>query len=151
MDCQRLLPIRHQLRQLAGERRARSRGSCHATEGNSLQAAAWRPTQVRLRDDEKFFGERKFESELELELTLLRDKRKLYASQDDMTTKQRRLAYKSEAFADVDSYGAESKYYRRAQNVLQGILIVGSLATTGIAGISLISPLAKWGTIATSL
>ncbi|WP_410609224.1 SLATT domain-containing protein [Amycolatopsis sp. lyj-109] len=108
------------------------------------------PRETRLRDAEKFFGTRKLEADLELELTLRRDKRKLAVSEGELSLKQRRLAYKAEAFSDVDRFRAENKRYRRIQNVLQGILIIGSLATTAIAGISLISPLAKWGTMATS-
>nr|WP_203612779.1 DUF4231 domain-containing protein [Amycolatopsis sp. SID8362] len=96
------------------------------------------------------FGDRKLESDLDLELTLLRDKRKLSVSEGELTLKQRRLAYKAEAFSDVDRFRAENKRYRRIQNALQGVLIIGSLATTAIAGISLISPLAKWGTMVTS-
>jgi len=108
------------------------------------------PPGTRLRDSDKLFGTRKLESDLELELTLLRDKRKLAVSEGELTLKQRRLAYKAEAFTDVDRFRAENKRYRRIQNVLQGVLIIGSLATTAIAGISLVSPLAKWGTMVTS-
>jgi hypothetical protein len=108
------------------------------------------PRAERLRDSEQFFGTRKLEADLDLELTLLRDKRKLAVSEGELTLKQRRLAYKAEAFSDVDRFRAENKRYRRIQNLLQGVLIIGSLATTAIAGISLISPLAKWGTMVTS-
>ena len=100
--------------------------------------------------DQSLLGIRKLEAELDLELTLLRDKRKLAMGQGELNLKQRRLAYKAEAFSDVDRFRSENRRYRRIQNLLQGVLIIGSLATTAIAGISLISPLAKWGTMVTS-
>ena len=125
-------------------------GSAILLKGIHYKLQPGGPRETRWQDDEKIFGERKLESDLELEVTLLRDKRKLYAAQDSLTLPQRRLAYKTEAFSNVGRFRAENRYYRRVQNVLQGVLIIGSLATTGIAGISLISPAAKWGTMVTS-
>ncbi|MEU6073308.1 SLATT domain-containing protein [Micromonospora sp. NPDC047074] len=76
------------------------------------------------------------EGDLELQLARLRDERKLVVAGVTGDLKVRRVAYKEDAFADIDQLREESKSYRRVNNLFQGFLIVGSLAATGIAGIS---------------
>ncbi|WP_406104042.1 SLATT domain-containing protein [Micromonospora globbae] len=76
------------------------------------------------------------EGDLELALARLRDERKLVVASIGGDLKVRRVAYKEDAYADIDQFREESKRYRRVNNIFQGFLIIGSLAATGIAGIS---------------
>ncbi|MFG1899355.1 SLATT domain-containing protein [Micromonospora carbonacea] len=76
------------------------------------------------------------EGELELQLARLRDERKLVVAGVSGDLKVRRVAYKEDAYADIDQLRIESKRYGRVNNLFQAFLIIGSLAATGIAGIS---------------
>lgn len=76
------------------------------------------------------------EDDLELRLARLRDERKFLVASAEGSLKVRRVAYKEDAFSDIDQLRDESKRYRRVNNTFQGFLIIGSLAATGIAGIS---------------
>lgn len=76
------------------------------------------------------------EGDLELEIARLRDERKLVVARVDGDLKVRRVAYKEDAYSDIDKLRLESNRYRRVNNTFQGFLIIGSLGATGIAGIS---------------
>lgn len=76
------------------------------------------------------------EGELELELARKRDTRKFILASNDVPTKVRRIEYKEDAYADIDQLRSESNRYRRGNNILQGIVIIGSLAATGASGIA---------------
>lgn len=89
-------------------------------------------------------GKRLSEGQLELQLARHRDIRKIMMAGADVPTKVRRIAYKEEAYADIDQLRAESNIYRRWSNILQGVLIIGSLAATGAAGIAGELPVARW-------
>ncbi|WP_405426941.1 SLATT domain-containing protein [Micromonospora sp. NBC_00617] len=80
--------------------------------------------------------ERNSESDLELKLARLRDERKLVVASLEGDLKVRRVAYKEDAYSDIDQLRNESRRYRLVNNMFQGFLIIGSLAATGIAGIS---------------
>lgn len=82
-------------------------------------------------------GGREFdrEGEIELNLSRLRDERKLLVANQDTPYKVRRVAYKEDAFAEIERLRSESNNYRRTNNALQAILIIGSLAATGISGV----------------
>jgi hypothetical protein len=75
------------------------------------------------------------EGELELDLARKRDTRKLVVASAEVATKVRRVTYKEDAYADVETLRSESRSYRRVNNVLQGILIVGSLVATGVSSL----------------
>jgi hypothetical protein len=83
-------------------------------------------------------GQREFtaEGDLELSLARLRDERKLLVASVDTPSKVRRVTYKEDAYADIETFRTDSRRYRNVNNMLQGVLIVGSLAATGVAGIS---------------
>ena len=84
------------------------------------------------------------EGELELDISRLRDERKILLASIDTPFKVRRVGYKEDAFSDIDRLRGESGRYRRVSNFLQGTLIVGSLAATGVAGIIGQYPLLRW-------
>lgn len=76
------------------------------------------------------------EGDLELRLAKLRDERKLEVANKDVPPKVRRVAYKEDAYSDIDQLRTESRWYRRVNNIFQGVVIVGSLAATGVAGLA---------------
>lgn len=90
---------------------------------------------------------RQSESELELEVARLRDERKVVAGDAGMDIKVRRIAYRNEAYEDIDNFRDDSARYRRVNNILQGVLIVGSLAATGTAAITGEVPNVRWATL----
>lgn len=77
-------------------------------------------------------------SELHLELTIAqkREERKYLLASTEISTKVRRITYKEDAYADIDGLRSDSKRYRSVNNLLQGIIIIGSLAATGAAGVA---------------
>jgi hypothetical protein len=99
----------------------------------------------------KFGGEdrgasRKREARVELEIARIRDSRKLMISATGFDKRVRRLVYKEDAFNDVQSLRVDSKKYRAVNNALQGVLIIGSLAATGVAGLAGEMPQMRWVT-----
>ncbi|GIJ19805.1 SLATT domain-containing protein [Micromonospora lutea] len=86
--------------------------------------------------DKERSDKRPSEPELELALARLRDERKLVVAGIQGDLKVRRVAYKEDAYSDIDQLRTESRKYRVVNNALQGFLIIGSLAATGIAGIA---------------
>ena len=87
------------------------------------------------------------EGDIELALARLRDNRKLLVAHVDTPTKVRRITYKEDAFGEINKLRTDSKQYRRINNILQGILIVGALAATGLNGIGELDAL-RWTTLA---
>lgn len=85
---------------------------------------------------------------LELQLSFQRDQRKGLAANAETPAKVRRTAYKDEAYDDIDKFRTESSRYRRVNNLLQGVLIIGSLAATGAAALIASIPDIRWATIA---
>ncbi|MEV5541790.1 SLATT domain-containing protein [Saccharopolyspora shandongensis] len=103
----------------------------------------------RLQRVEEGEEEKKFrlsEGDLELRLARQRDTRKLLIASAEVSTKVRRITYKEDAYNDVDQLRGESKGYRRVNNLLQGVIIIGSLAATGTAGISADTGVLRWVT-----
>lgn len=92
----------------------------------------------------KKYSDRKTEGELELELARLRDTRKFMVANADVPARVRRIAYKEDAYSDIEQLRLESNGYRRVNNALQGFLIIGSLAATGASGISAEVPVMRW-------
>ena len=82
------------------------------------------------------FRDRTSEYNLEIQLARQRDIRKKLAADVDTPTRVRRMAYKEDAYSEIDKLRTESNRYREWNNVLQGILIIGSLAATGLAALT---------------
>jgi hypothetical protein len=70
-----------------------------------------------------------------LKIARLRDERKVIAADAELDLKVRRIFYRDSAYDDIRTLREESSRYRRVNNVLQAILIVGSLAATGASAI----------------
>jgi Protein of unknown function (DUF4231) len=86
-------------------------------------------------------------SSLELELARLRDERKVVAGTAGMDIKVRRIAYRDDAYDEINALRNEGARYRRVNNILQGVLIVGSLAATGASAIVGEIPDVRWLTL----
>jgi hypothetical protein len=95
----------------------------------------------------KIRAPREQEPELELNVARLRDERKVIAADAELDIKVRRVAYRDSAYDDIRILREESSRYRRVNNVLQAILIVGSLAATGASAIIGQYPSIRWVTL----
>jgi hypothetical protein len=91
--------------------------------------------------------ERVSEGNLELQLAKQREGRKRLAADAQLDEKVRRIAYKDESYEDIDTFRSESSHYRRVNNVLQGVLIVGALAATGSSALTAEVPDIRWATL----
>jgi hypothetical protein len=87
------------------------------------------------------------EDVLELQLARQRDQRKFLAGDADTPIAIRRISYKGEAYEDINKFRNESTRYRRVNNMLQAILIIGSLAATGTAALTASVPDIRWVTL----
>lgn len=94
---------------------------------------------------------RRSEGELELEIARQKDAKKMKIADGAFDQKTRRLVYKEEAYADIEKLRVDSKRYRNVNNLLQAVLIVGSIAATGASGVaSGLGPL-RWVVLGMSL
>jgi hypothetical protein len=91
--------------------------------------------------------QRESETDLELRLAQLRDERKMIAGSAGMPIKVRRIAYRDDTYEDVAKFRVESARWRRVNNLLQGILIVGSLGATIASSTSGQIPDVRWVTV----
>ena len=80
---------------------------------------------------DKVVRPRESEAALELEVARLRDERKVIAGDAGMDIKVRRIAYRDDAYDEIEAFRDESARYRRVNNAVQGVLIIGALAATG--------------------
>jgi hypothetical protein len=96
---------------------------------------------------EKIRAPREQEPELELKISRLRDERKVITADAELDIKVRRVAYRDSAYDDIRTLREESSRYRRVNNILQAILIVGSLAATGASAIIGQYPVIRWVTL----
>jgi len=84
---------------------------------------------------------------LELQLARRQEERKRIAADAELDEKVRRIAYKDESRTDVQNFRLESTRYRRVNNLLQGVLIVGSIAATGASALTSEVPDIRWATL----
>jgi hypothetical protein len=84
---------------------------------------------------------------LELSLSRLRDEKKLLMASIETPFRVRRVAYKEDAYSEIDRLRGESNGYRNVSNFLQVVLIVGSLAATGVSGVLGEFPTLRWATL----
>lgn len=88
--------------------------------------------------------------QVQLELDLLIERRKLQLATSSMSMEIKQKTYRGDIPTEIEIFRKESKHYRRIHNWLQGVIIVGSLATTTITGIALDSSPLQWAAVATS-
>jgi hypothetical protein len=94
---------------------------------------------------------RRTEGELELEIARNKDTKKLKIADGSFDQKTRRLIYKEEAFYEIEKLRTSSKKYRNVNNLLQAILIIGSIAASGAAGLAASFGSLRWVILGISL
>jgi hypothetical protein len=87
------------------------------------------------------------EYELELQLARQRENRKFLAAAADTPIAIRRISYKDDAYTDINKFRTESTRYRRVNNMLQAVLIIGALAATGTSALTASVPDIRWVTL----
>ncbi|WP_245775739.1 SLATT domain-containing protein [Saccharopolyspora flava] len=105
------------------------------------------PLQKGNRQNGEVYFFRQSEDDLELILSQERDARRLLIASSAITPKIRRVAYKEEAYHDIDQLRSESKGYRRTNNILQGVIIIGSLGATATSGVAVDAVTLRWVTV----
>nr|WP_255644459.1 SLATT domain-containing protein [Actinoplanes polyasparticus] len=88
--------------------------------------------------------------ELELQLTLAREKKALLAAELRPNTSLRRSAYRDRVTVDVLGFRNESARWRKTHNALQSVIIIGSLLTTTLAGVSIQNASTRWAAVVSS-
>jgi hypothetical protein len=73
---------------------------------------------------------------IKLNLALLQERKQLQAGDLHLDARYRRSSYRDEVPDAIARLRRESRFYRRVHNALQGIIIVGSLVTSTITGLS---------------
>jgi len=88
--------------------------------------------------------------QIELNLSVLRERKRLLASTLQLTLHQMQTAYKDDAEREIGILRSASARYRRIHNAFQSIIIVGSLATTAVASLSFGAIDTRWAAVALS-
>jgi hypothetical protein len=87
-----------------------------------------------------------------LELEVARERRRLYAASLDLSPKIRRNIYQNEDVPrDILQFKQEGRLYGRINNVLQGIVIVGSIGASALSGLVQSVPQLRWVTVGATL
>ena len=88
------------------------------------------------------------EGEIELIISQIKDARKLLLANAGVSISVRRITYKEDAYSEVDQFRSESRRFRSVHNILQGVVIIGSLGATGMAGLVVQVPEVRWAILA---
>jgi hypothetical protein len=86
-------------------------------------------------------------SQLDLELQLIKEERRLEAADLELGVLYRRTSYKSEITNDLNSLRRESLHYRRIANALQSLVIVGSIGSAALSSLSINFSYFRWATV----
>ncbi|MGW6421618.1 SLATT domain-containing protein [Nocardia sp. NPDC055053] len=78
-----------------------------------------------------------------LDLEIAQERRRLYAAKLSPSESTLRHLYREETPATVAELRSGQRYYRRVHNILQSLIIVGSLASSTIAGLAEIQGIQK--------
>ncbi|MDE3721793.1 SLATT domain-containing protein [Nocardiopsis sp. N85] len=97
------------------------------------------------RDEPRSRSSRRLsEGEIELVISQIKDARKLLLANAGVSISVRRITYKEDAYSEIDQFRTESRKFRNVHNLLQGIVIIGSLGATGMAGLVVQIPEIRW-------
>ncbi|MBB6121917.1 hypothetical protein [Nocardiopsis algeriensis] len=89
--------------------------------------------------------------QLEIELRRVRDEKKKKASTKETNVQERRKSYREDAAFYVEELRRESAFYRRVSNLVQAVVIVGSLVGSFAAASSFFVREYSWFVAANSL
>ncbi|MEV0410975.1 DUF4231 domain-containing protein [Streptomyces sp. NPDC050448] len=87
---------------------------------------------------------------LKLDLELEIERKRLSAAEHTLAANVRRHVYRETVPSVIEQYRSEGMRYRRVHNAFQAAIIIGSLATSTVAGLADAPPPYKWITVATS-
>lgn len=73
--------------------------------------------------------------QISLDLELARERRRMQAAILDIGSDVRQQIYRDAVPQDIDQFKREGKHYRRIHNLLQAVIIVGSLAASTLTGL----------------
>ncbi|ACU69649.1 hypothetical protein Caci_0714 [Catenulispora acidiphila DSM 44928] len=104
--------------------------------------------QDSLSEDRKYAPRRLYE--VQLDIGILKEKRRLFSATLNLDLELRQFAYKDEIPAKLITLRREADYYRRVNNILQAIIIIGSLATSTLAGMGGTAAWHRWVTVGSS-
>lgn len=87
-----------------------------------------------------------------LELEVAREQCRLYAASLDLSPKVRRNIYQNEDVPrDIIQFKQEGRFYGRINNILQGIVIVGSIGASTLTGLTQSAHQLRWVTVGATL
>jgi hypothetical protein len=88
--------------------------------------------------------ERRSIPEVNLDLELARERRRMDAAKLNLGITTRQQIYKDAVPRDIEQYERDGRHYRRIHNFLQAVIIVGSLAASTLTGLVLYISDLRW-------
>ncbi|WP_327580679.1 SLATT domain-containing protein [Nonomuraea sp. NBC_00507] len=85
-----------------------------------------------------------------LRLEIAVERKRLYAARTNLTPSTSRHIYREGVSQIIEQYRIGQRYYRRVHNLLQSLIIVGSLASSTVAGLAEIEGFQKWVLVGTT-
>ncbi|MEU1394155.1 MULTISPECIES: DUF4231 domain-containing protein [unclassified Nonomuraea] len=89
----------------------------------------------------------KLVGDVELDLSVLRERKRFMAINLMLTLSQRRSIYKDDTNRDIESFRRDSRRYRRINNVFQSLVIVGSLFAASMSSLAVEQESFRWATV----
>jgi hypothetical protein len=88
--------------------------------------------------------------QIELELELAQERRRLHAANINLDVPTRQLIYRDGVPIEIENFRRESKYYRRIHNFLQAVIIIGALAGSTLTSLLQSVPSLRWFAVGTT-
>lgn len=85
--------------------------------------------------------------DVELDLTVLRERKRFMALDLSLSLDHRRSVYKEDTHRDIESYRQDSRRYRRLNNFFQAIVIIGSLLAASLSSLAVEQEGFRWATV----
>ncbi|MGW6499597.1 DUF4231 domain-containing protein [Nonomuraea angiospora] len=85
--------------------------------------------------------------DIELDLNVLRERKRFMAVNLMLTLSQRRSIYKDDTNRDIEQFRRDSRRYRRINNIFQSLVIVGSLFAATVSSLAVEQENFRWATV----
>ncbi|WP_220449313.1 SLATT domain-containing protein [Nonomuraea longispora] len=92
-------------------------------------------------------GALKLVGDVELDLAVLRERKRFMALNLAMTISQRRSIYKDDTSRDIEIFRRDSRRYRRINNAFQSLVIIGSLFAASMSSLAVEQENFRWATV----
>ncbi|WP_202870656.1 SLATT domain-containing protein [Kribbella sp. VKM Ac-2571] len=99
---------------------------------------------------QRFEGDVEGPGDLELQIVVQRERKAYLLSQQEPQLKLRQYAYHEEIASDLETLRRGAVRYRRINNFLQAVIIVGSLAATSMTSLALSEESLRWASVGTT-